>query len=449
MSLRYTKTWFLSSEIKNKVLGFTDRTRKNTVLEIGCYEGLSSVFFAEYMLDNPESTLTCVDPFMSIETNDHGYLLKNGEEANFDHNIQICKNADKITVRKITSDAFFEMNSKTFNFIYIDGCHEPEFIQRDMENAFQVLDENGIMWMDDYLIGDGQVKKIMDNFLERYADKYVLIHSGYQLAIKKCTRKIVDGFVFYNEIKMLQYRLEVLYPFVDQFIICESTLTFSGKPKELYYENNKELFSKYQDKIVHVIVDDTPETKDAWDRERHQRRCISRGFKNLADYDIISLADVDEIPNPAILELVRKGGLDQLYCLKQDMYYYNITTLFGRNWIKAKILPYSFYKTIGKEDLELCRMSFFNVAFNFGGWHLTYFGDEKFIANKLTAYSHQEHNTDHFINEEFLLGKIKNGINLFDDRKFEHIPIDQNKNLPPKYELLLSGGESQLREAII
>ena len=105
---------------------------------------------------------------------------------NFDFNISVCKNSDKITIHKITSDKFFENNSKTYNFIYIDGSHEIDFIKRDMENSFNCLEKNGIMWMDDYLGGDGiQIKNTMDIFLEKNKGQYELIYKGYQLAIKK------------------------------------------------------------------------------------------------------------------------------------------------------------------------------------------------------------------------------------------------------------------------
>jgi beta-1,4-mannosyl-glycoprotein beta-1,4-N-acetylglucosaminyltransferase len=247
--------------------------------------------------------------------------------------------------------------------------------------------------------------------------------------------KIVDGFVFYNELGMLKYRLEVLYPYVDQFIICESTRTFSGRPKDLWYEKNKERFSKYHDKIVHIIVDDMPVSNNAWDLEKHQRQSISRGFSSMEDSDIILLSDVDEIPNPLLLERMRNTALDRLYCLKQDFYYYGLTTLVNRTWCKAKVFPYSFYKQ--HPDLELCRMSFFNVAFNDGGWHLSYFGNEQFISNKIKNFSHQEYNSEKYTNEETIAERMKQGINLFDDKKFEVIPIDQNTNLPPKYEFLL------------
>jgi predicted O-methyltransferase YrrM len=183
---KYSQTWFLGSEIRRNLYKFLDNTKENKILEIGCFEGLSSVYFADNFLNNTNSTLTCVDPYLTINNNDHIKRLQNNEEMNFDYNISKCKNSDKITIYKITSDNFFQNNNKTYNMIYIDGCHHPDFIKRDMENAFNILEKNGIMWMDDYCGGDdGQIKITMNRFLQKYNEQYKLIHMGYQLAIKK------------------------------------------------------------------------------------------------------------------------------------------------------------------------------------------------------------------------------------------------------------------------
>lgn len=198
---KYTQTWFSHSEIKYYLASLLDKSKENHILEIGCFEGLSSVFFADNFLNNAGpadstgSSLTCVDPFLHIDNNDHRYLLQNGAELNFDYNISNCKNTEKITVYKTTSDNFFKMNAKTFNantfnFIYVDGCREPDFIRRDMDNSFNVLEKGGIMWMNGYDDGgygtcDVVIKKVMDDFLDKYAGQYVVVHKGYQLAIKK------------------------------------------------------------------------------------------------------------------------------------------------------------------------------------------------------------------------------------------------------------------------
>jgi predicted O-methyltransferase YrrM len=186
---KYSKTWFLYSEINLTLKNFLDATKENHILEIGCFEGLSSVFFADNFLDHPNSTLTCVDPFLTLENNDHRHFLQNNEESNFDYNLSVCKNSEKIIVHKVTSDEFFKTVvsvDKKYNFIYVDGCHEADFIKRDMDNSFRCLTNGGIMWMDDYCGGDGiQNKNAMHSFLDKYTGRHEVIHMGYQLAIKK------------------------------------------------------------------------------------------------------------------------------------------------------------------------------------------------------------------------------------------------------------------------
>jgi hypothetical protein len=51
--------------------------------------------------------------------------------------------------------------------------------------------------------------------------------------------KIIDCFTFYNELDLLNYRLNILNNVVDYFIIVESTHTHVGKEKNLIYEENK------------------------------------------------------------------------------------------------------------------------------------------------------------------------------------------------------------------
>ena len=185
---KYTRTWFIHCELRYNVANFLDKSSENNILEIGCYEGLSSVFFADNFLDNANSSLTCVDPFLHIDNNDYCYLLQNDEEFNFDYNISICKNTDNITIHKITSDKFFENNKKTYNFIYIDGCNEPDFVNRDMENSFNVLEKQGIMVMFDYCHNesDGEyIKKTIDDLFKKYDGQYEELNKGNQLAIRK------------------------------------------------------------------------------------------------------------------------------------------------------------------------------------------------------------------------------------------------------------------------
>ena len=65
--------------------------------------------------------------------------------------------------------------------------------------------------------------------------------------------KIIDCFLFNNELKLLELRLKELYNYVDYFILVESEFYFSGNNKPLHYHNNKNKFSEYNNKIIHVV----------------------------------------------------------------------------------------------------------------------------------------------------------------------------------------------------
>ena len=47
--------------------------------------------------------------------------------------------------------------------------------------------------------------------------------------------KLVDCFTFYNELDLLEMRLEEMYDIVDNFVIVEATKTFVGKEKKLFF----------------------------------------------------------------------------------------------------------------------------------------------------------------------------------------------------------------------
>ena len=57
---------------------------------------------------------------------------------------------------------------------------------------------------------------------------------------------IIDAFTFFNELDLLELRLNYLDSVVDYFVIVESNISHSGEYKSLTYLENKERFSKFQ-----------------------------------------------------------------------------------------------------------------------------------------------------------------------------------------------------------
>jgi len=245
---------------------------------------------------------------------------------------------------------------------------------------------------------------------------------------------IVDCFLFYNELDMLTLHLEELYKVVDRFVLVESTTTFIGNTKPLYFNENKNKYSKYLDKIIHVIVEDTPKSDNPWVSEKFQRNAIDRGLSqlDLKNGDIIIIGDVDEISDSETIENISKKGLTRPVSLEMDFYYYNFNCRNVEKWYKTKVVPYIIYKQY--PDPDNLRLSSCDTIKN-GGWHLSYFGTPEFISNKLSNFSHQEYNNDNYNNIELIKNRIDNNEDLFGthNSKFEKV---ESNYLPKNYQVI-------------
>jgi beta-1,4-mannosyl-glycoprotein beta-1,4-N-acetylglucosaminyltransferase len=251
---------------------------------------------------------------------------------------------------------------------------------------------------------------------------------------------LVDCFIFYNELDLLKYRLNVLKD-VDYFVLVESRYTFSGKEKPLYYKENETMFTEFSHKIIHIVVDMPYKfpvsATNHWTNEHHQRNSIPLGLQKLSltDNDLIIIADIDEIPDPNTLNGL-KGDIG-LASLEMDFYYYNLNTRFDTKWYHPKILN---YKTFINMNMTCDRIRHTrSKIINRGGWHLSYFGDATFIQNKISNFSHQEFNTENFTTLEKIEKRISNSGDLFDrpESRLRKVAINENNYLPPLYKEFL------------
>ena len=120
--------------------------KKINILEIGSYEGNSSVFLLKTI---PESIITCVDSFKKYnqlqKKNDFKTLY-----SNFLSNISIFKS--RVRLFKMKSHNFFHKLEKKkickkntkFDLIYIDGSHYYQDIINDGNSALKFLIKDGL-----------------------------------------------------------------------------------------------------------------------------------------------------------------------------------------------------------------------------------------------------------------------------------------------------------------
>ena len=292
----------------------------------------------------------------------------------------------------------------------------------------------------------------IDHYMSAYPlDKYATINDiQLDLKVVKRKRKIIDCFIFYNELALLKYRLTLLNDYVDYFVISEATHTHIGKEKPLNFEQNKHMFSDFMHKIIYVVVDDFPhkypecdiDQGQQWKNEKFQRNCIRRGIDSIKDQlipdDILLINDLDEIVDPSMLQKALKGEVDITYnILEMDFYYYNLNTQLDHKWWQSKAITYG--KLI-ELNLTCDEVRFGNwlPIIHKGGWHLSYFGDAHFISNKLQNFTHQEHNTVKMTDPDIIAEKIKQHKHLFSDNvQCIHVKTEDNTYLPPMYDVYL------------
>lgn len=170
------------------------KDRKVNFLEIGSFEGRSAVWLIENAIDK-HGAIYCVDTWEGGE--EHGDINMAEVEARFDANVATAnfKNST-VSVIKKKSTSYKAMASligsmaDTFDFIYIDGSHQPQDVLSDACMAFGLLREGGVMVFDDYLWSMKipqlhRPKVAIDMFVNLFEPRLRIVHIGYQLIIQR------------------------------------------------------------------------------------------------------------------------------------------------------------------------------------------------------------------------------------------------------------------------
>ena len=219
---------------------------------------------------------------------------------------------------------------------------------------------------------------------------------------------------------MLDIRFNILDPFVDKFVICESGYSHSGQKKEFNFDINK--FSKFKNKIIYLKIDKEPldlkyfvengekkETKEdarvnAIKRIAYQRNFIKEGLIDASKNDLILYSDNDEIPNLKNLEL--ENIKNELIYFKQQLFYYKFNLFCDRyEWYgtkgckKKNLVDFEWLRNTKPKkykpfrlDTLFSKTKYINVKIiNEGGWHFTQLKNIKDLYEKLTnSEDHQE-----------------------------------------------------------
>jgi len=220
--------------------------------------------------------------------------------------------------------------------------------------------------------------------------------------------KIYDIFTYNGEADILEIHLNILKDAVDQFIIVEAPTTFSGLNKPLYFQEQKERFAPFLNKIKYFVINDYPNDQELlkladsssnvpkdgpehWRREFYQKESIKKALTHLQDDDICFVGDVDEIWNPEILVDYTKN---YIFKLKQEVYTYYLNNRSDEPWAGTMVTKYKNIKNNCLNHLRTKSETSYVYVEN-GGWHFTNIGGLEEIRRKLKdSYTKESYNTD-------------------------------------------------------
>ena len=181
----FSTYWFLNNY---KIIGsFLPKDHNETFkyLEIGSFEGLSSLFILSYWKN---ANVTCIDTWETSEDESQVLDFNFGNvEKKFDLNLQ------DFSFRKIKSTselAFKQLTERdSFDYIYIDGSHNGINIYNDALASFNMLNVGGIIIFDDitniYKEIEMQPHDAFEKFYSLYKKKIKILYLKNIAVIKK------------------------------------------------------------------------------------------------------------------------------------------------------------------------------------------------------------------------------------------------------------------------
>ena len=280
--------------------------------------------------------------------------------------------------------------------------------------------------------------------------------------------------MFNTELDHLEIRLNTTFAEVDYFVLVESPKTFTGLDKPLTLHANLARFRPYLTKIIYHEITYPPgfAPRTPWDMEDHQRNAMLtqvfprlRGAQAPRAGDVLVVSDVDEMPRPETLRLLRACAFPRRLTLASRFYYYSFQWLHrGPEWPHPQATYYqglpvsNSNPTPGFLTTLLTRLPLLrgrpgttllpnDLRIADGGlwpfrewekgrlanasWHCSScFASMGELLDKMAAFSHTSMNAAPFRDRARIADRVRSGRDLWDRPGQEYERVEGNADVP-------------------
>ena len=187
-------------------------------------------------------------------------------------------------------------------------------------------------------------------------------------------RRVFDVFPFDGELTALEIKLREMAPWVDRFVLVEARRSLQGEAKPLYFEQNRDRFAAFADRISCVTVDDFPAHLDTpWARAIFLRDQGVRGLSGVcAPQDLVLLSDPGEVlAQAAVTAFEGPYGI----CEVQDFAYFLNLRRSARPAPGAAALEARFLAGTGSSHARLGLRLYCRARIAAAGWRFDALGE--------------------------------------------------------------------------
>lgn len=233
---------------------------------------------------------------------------------------------------------------------------------------------------------------------------------------------IVDCFPFFNELDLLEIRLNELKDVVDEFVLAESPYTFTGKEKPLYFSENRKRFAGFN---IEPVIYTPLASYHPMEFERHQKQfALDAAFWIMSEGDVLISGDVDEIPKASVIEMALQDEW-QSAGLVMTLYYYFMNCRSTKKKVRRDS---RLVKFAGRFDYNLKQNDPVEQLYYDAGWHFSFLGD---VKEKIAAWGHApEYDKPPFNDPAHIRECIENGKDVFMRRGMGFEYLDDLGYLP-------------------
>jgi predicted O-methyltransferase YrrM len=165
------------------------RERVTSALEIGAWEGRSTLFWLNYF---PCARVTCIDTFAGSTEHHLNFAQHVGAiEQRFDANIaRFAARIEKLKAHSRDALPALGVAGRRFDFAYLDGSHRSVDVYADAWLTWPLIRRGGVLLFDDYTWEDlpdemDRPRLGIDAFLASAAGTFRELHRGLQVLIEK------------------------------------------------------------------------------------------------------------------------------------------------------------------------------------------------------------------------------------------------------------------------